>query len=289
MSRVSVRARLAELGLAAHRSRGQNFLVDPTVADRIAERAAIAPGEAVLEIGTGLGLLTHALAARSSRVLTVEVDAGLVRGLRDSGELPAHVELLHADVLELDLRAEIARFAGELPVRVIANLPYSISSPVLRRLLDLRDRLSAWVVLLQRELAERLLAERGSEAYGSLSVLHRLTTSVEFLFDVPPAAFHPRPRVRSRLVRVAPLTVEPLSADELRWVECVIRAAFGQRRKTLVNALHHGLKLGTGVGGGAARLVPALEELGLDPRVRAEALTPEQLLALARKLCEGEG
>jgi 16S rRNA (adenine1518-N6/adenine1519-N6)-dimethyltransferase len=274
---IPVRARLAELGLAAHRRRGQNFLVDPGVAQRIVEAADPQPGEAVLEIGTGLGILTAALAVRAERVLSVEIDAGLVRAVREAGELPAHVELLHADALKLDLRQELRRFEG--PVRVVANLPYSVSSPLLRRFLELRDRLSAWVVLLQREVAERLLAAPGSPAYASFTVLHQLTVSLQRLFEIPPGCFHPRPRVVSTLVRVIPLTPGPLRADELPWVERVVRAAFGQRRKMLANALRTGLGVGEGV-----RLVPALEELGVDPRARAETLLPEQLLAVARAL-----
>lgn len=288
--RARVRALLARRGLAAHRGRGQNFLVDPAQADAIAASAGIGAGEAVIEIGPGLGILTRALAARAARVVAIEIDAGLVRALAEEGELPAHVELLHADALAVDL----ADLAGRLgpAVRVVANLPYSVSAPILRRLLDLRGVLRGWLVLVQREMAQRLVAPPGSSDYGSLAVLHALCVRLERLRDLPAACFHPAPKVTSTLVRVTPLQPGPLrprraeadlreaedAHDELAEVERVVRAAFGTRRKTLANALRTGLALAP------EELHGALARLEIDPRTRAEALTPAQLLGIARVL-----
>lgn len=282
--RAAVRALLARRGLAAHRGRGQNFLVDPAVADDIADAAGLAPGDAVIEIGPGLGILTRALAARAAHVAAIEIDAGLVRVLVEEGALPAHVELLHADALAVDLVALAARLGPE--VRVVANLPYSVSAPILRRLLDLRGALRGWLVLVQREMALRLVARPGDPDYGSLAVLHALCVRLERVRDLPAACFHPVPGVTSTLVRATPLEAGPLApagsgrADELAAVERIVRAAFGTRRKTLANALRNGLAPPPS----SEELDAAFDRLGIDRRARAEDLAPAVFLGLARAL-----
>jgi len=274
VSAGEVRELLARHGLRAQKSRGQNFLVDEALAERLVDLAGVEAGDGVIEIGTGLGVLTRALARRAARVVTLEVDAGLVRALRAEAALPAHVELLHADVLRADLPALAASFAG--PLRAVANLPYSISAPALRRLLDLRERLADWSVMLQREVARRLLGQPGTREYGSLGVLHRLAVQVEPRLELPPGCFYPVPRVRSSFVRIAPLAQARLAPGELPRIEAFLRRAFGQRRKTLANALR-----GAAPPGAALR---ALARAGVDPRTRAEALAPERLLEVARAL-----
>jgi len=299
-SAAEVRALLARRGLAARRGLGQNFLVDPRIAEAIADAAGIGPDAAVIEIGPGLGILTRALAARARRVAAVEIDAGLVRALVEEGGLPDSVEVIHGDALLVDLaalaqrlgapeadRAEGSEPAAPTPVHVVANLPYSVSSPLLRRLLDLRGRLRGWLVLVQREVAERLLARPGSRDYGSLAVLHALCARLERIRQVPPGCFYPVPGVTSTLVRVTPLEAAPIPSGpegdrELAEAERVIRAAFGTRRKTLANALRAGLEPPPG-----EELHGILERLGIDARVRAESLPPQLLLALSRSLGEG--
>ncbi len=280
--RADVRALLARRGLAAHRDRGQNFLVDTAVAEAIADAAGLAPGDAVIEIGPGLGSLTRALAARAASVVTIEIDAGLVRALAEEGELPTHVELVHADALAVDLAA-LARRLGP-GVRVVANLPYSVSTPILRRLLDLRGLLAGWLVLVQREVALRTMARPGEPDYGSLAVLHALCVRLERVRDVPPHCFHPVPKVTSTLLRATPLEGGPFDgvggAEELIWVERIVRAAFGNRRKTLVNALRAGLDPAPSLEG----LDAVLARFAIDRKSRAEALAPDTLLALARAL-----
>ena len=275
MSAGAVRELLARHGLRAQKSRGQNFLVDDALAERLVELAGVEPGDGVIEIGTGLGVLTRALARRAARVVTLEIDAGLVRALAAEGALPGHVELVHADVLRADLPALAASF-GSLRLRAVANLPYSISAPALRRLLDLRERLADWSVMLQREVARRLAGVPGTREYGSLGVLHRLAVRVEPRLELPPGCFYPVPRVRSSFVRIAPLAGAPLAAGELERVEAFLRRAFGRRRKTLATALRD-----AAAPGAAAR---ALARAGVDPRARAEALAPERLLEVARAL-----
>lgn len=281
MKPAAVRDWLARHGLQAHRDLGQNFLVDENLAARLVDEARVEPGDAVVEIGTGLGILTRALAARASRVTTLEIDAGLVRGLRADALLPRNVELVHADVLRADLPGLVA--AQPPPVRVVANLPYSIASLILRRLLDLRFVLAGHAVMVQREVAERLLAAPGSRTYGSLAVLHQLTVVAERALDLRPGCFHPPPRVLSSFLRMERRPDSPLGPDELVGVERVVRAAFAHRRKTLANALRQAL----GEASGAAAIGGALARAGIDPRARAESVAPERLLALARELAYG--
>jgi 16S rRNA (adenine1518-N6/adenine1519-N6)-dimethyltransferase len=276
-----VRALLARHRLLARRDLGQNFLVDDAMAARLVALAGVEPGDTVIEIGPGLGTLTAALAARAREVVALEIDAGLVRVLRDEGLLAANVRLLHADALEADLRA-----LAEGPTRLIANLPYSVASPLLRRLLDLRDRLLDWSVMLQREVAERVLAAPASRAYGSLAVLHGLTVEVARCAELAPGLFHPRPAVRSSFLRFTPRPVSLLAPGELAAVERVVRAGFSKRRKTLLNALRGSPA--------AAALAPEalaaqLRRLAIDPQARAESLAPERWLALARALVDAGG
>ena len=274
-----VRAILARRGLRLSRERGQNFLTDESLADRLAGLAGVGADDRVIEIGTGLGVLTRALARRARQVVSIEIDSGLVAALREESLLPADVELLHADALGLDLAELIGD--GDAPVRVVANLPYSAATPLLRRLLDSRDRLADWSVMLQREVAVRIVAAPGSRDYGSFAVLHHLTVDAEVLQELPPGSFFPAPEVTSSFVRMWPRPTPLLEPGELAHVERVVRAAFAQRRKTLVNCLRAGSGL---AGGDRGALEAALAQAGIDPQDRAERVEPARLLALARAL-----
>jgi 16S rRNA (adenine1518-N6/adenine1519-N6)-dimethyltransferase len=279
VSVAAVRDFLARHGLAANRELGQNFLVDESLADRLVTLTGVTPEESVIEIGTGQGVMTRALAARARCVVTLELDAGLVRALRTDAALPPNVELRHVDALEVDLGALATALGG--PVRVVGNLPYAVSSPLLRRLLDARQQLRGWSVMLQRELADRLVASPGSRAYGSLTVLHRLTVDVERVMDLRPGCFFPAPAVLSSFLRVTPRPdAAALDAEGLRRVERVVRAAFSARRKTLANALRGGL----GEASDPARIAAALAAAGLGPQLRAERVEPAAFVALCQAL-----
>ncbi len=280
MTPSEVRAFLARHHLAAHRDRGQNFLVDDRLAAKLVALAGVEGGDTVLEIGTGLGLLTRALAARATRVISIEVDAGLVRALREERSLPANVELVHADALALDLRALTAGAAG--PLRAVGNLPYAVASPLLRRLLDLRDRLADWSVMVQREVAERITARPGSRAYGSLAVIHAWCVTAQRALDLHPRCFHPVPRVTSRFLRLTPRDgggEGDLRPGELDRLEPWLRGAFGHRRKTLRGALRAAAPDRADPG-------PLLAELGIPERARPAELAPGTWLQLARRLAD---
>jgi 16S rRNA (adenine1518-N6/adenine1519-N6)-dimethyltransferase len=273
VSASEVRALLDRHGLAARRDLGQNFLVDAGVAERLVDLAGVEAGSGVLEIGTGLGILTRALAARGARVTSIEVDAGLVRAVAADALLPEGVRLIHADALDLDLAALIREIGPG--ARVVANLPYSVSAPLLRRLLDAREAVVCTCVMLQRDVAQRLLAAPGGRAYGSLAVLHRLTVSLERVMELSPRCFFPVPNVRSTFVRMRPLPAGPVAQVDLGELEALVRAAFSKRRKTLGNALRD-----TPFACGQEVLARA----GIAAGARAEALAPETFVALARAL-----
>ncbi len=278
MSAAAVRSFLARHALLARRDLGQNFLFDESLARRLALLSGVEATDTVVEIGTGLGTLTRALAERASRVVTIEVDSGLVAALRAETMHPDGVELIHADALKFDL-AGLVRTARP-PIRAVANLPYSVAAPILRRLLDLRASLVDWSVMLQREVAERICATPGQRAYGSLTVLHALCVDVSPSMRLEPRCFYPVPRVRSTFLTLRPLDRPLVGEAEFAWVERVSRAAFAHRRKTLVNSLRGSLEPRPGPG----FIERALERLGLSPRIRAERVAPGQIVDLARAL-----
>lgn len=289
MNPSALRAILDRHGLHLSRDLGQNFLTDADLALDLAQRAGARDGDCVIEVGTGLGVLTRALASLASRVKTVEVDSGLVRALRAEGLLPENVELIHADARSLDWEGLFAEATG--PVRVIANLPYSVATPLLRTLLDLRHGLADWSVMIQAEVAERLVAEPGDRAYGSLTVLHRLTADVDVIARVSPARFFPQPKVDSSFVRVWPRATSALAAGELEAVERLTRAAFGQRRKRVTNGLARiAERAFAGLDKPARReaLEVRLRDVGIDPGLRPERIEPEAWLALARAFATTE-
>jgi 16S rRNA (adenine1518-N6/adenine1519-N6)-dimethyltransferase len=246
---------------------GQNFLADPNLLDAIVRDAGLAPADVVLEVGAGEGVLTERLAAAAAQVHTVEIDRGLEPALALIAALP-NVTLHWGDAMKVDL--------GDFqppPTAMVANLPYSVATPLLLRTIELLPSLTTWTVMVQREIADRLRAAPGNRTYGSPSVQVQLACEVELVRKVDPAVFKPRPRVDSailRLRRTGP-AVDPATRK-------LIRAAFAHRRKSLARSLEHGEK---------GSLVPAraaLAELGLAEDSRAEALSPEQFAALSAKL-----
>lgn len=275
----SPRSLLRRRGLRLRRDLGQSFLTDEGLAGHLVDLAGVADGDLVIEVGTGLGALTRALARRAARVVSVEIDAGLVRALTEEALLPANVDLVHADALQLDWSDLLAD--PRPPTRVVANLPYSAATPLLRRLLDLREALEDWSVMLQSEVARRCVASTGQADYGSLAVLHALTVDAQIQQDLGPGSFFPRPNVRSSFLRLWPRYTKLLRPDELPWVERVVRACFSKRRKTILNAL-----CGGGFEGRDQRpaMQVALENAQIVPTERAENVEPERFLALARIL-----
>jgi 16S rRNA (adenine1518-N6/adenine1519-N6)-dimethyltransferase len=279
----SPRELLDRHGLRAKKSWGQNFLGDESILDGIARLAVEQPGEPVVEIGSGLGHLTERLLAHGARVVAVERDRDMAKVLR--AEFGDAIRLVEADAARADfaaLAAEAPGGAGAGRVAVVGNIPYHLTSPILFSLLDQAAAVSRAVLLVQREVAERLAAGPGTKDWGLLSVLLQQRGEVEIDRVVPRGAFHPPPRVDSAVVRIDLHGREPRVADPLRF-RLLVKGGFGQRRKTLRNALE------------AARVAPresleaAFQAAGVDPARRGETLTVDEWEALDRALGPAAG
>lgn len=271
---AETRALLAREGLAPRKRLGQHFLVDPTVVARMLDLAEIGPDDAVLEIGPGLGTLTDALAARAARLYVVELDRGLAGVLRRKFADNPAVHVVEGDALRVDLVAAV----GERPVKVVASLPYNVSVPILFRLLDLRAVFPDATVMLQREVAERLVADVRSRNYGAASLLFQLHAQLQRRFRVPAQAFYPRPQVSSEVIRVAFTPAPRIAVDDPARFAAIVRAAFGQRRKMLRNALQAIAP--------SAALTPeawerAFAEAGIEGAARGETLDMAAFAALS--------
>jgi 16S rRNA (adenine1518-N6/adenine1519-N6)-dimethyltransferase len=247
---------------------GQNFLADPNLLDAIVRDAALAPADVVLEVGAGEGVLTERLARRAGRVHAIEIDRGLAGALEPVGSLP-NVDLHWGDAMDIDLGA-----LRPAPTAVVANLPYSVATPVLLRTIEELPSVASWTVMVQREIADRLRASPGSRTYGSPTVLAQLACEVSLVRTVDPAVFRPRPRVESAVLglrRKRAAGADPATRD-------LVRAAFAHRRKSLARSLEHVRP------GALAAVRGALAELGLPEDARAEVLSPEDFAALSAKL-----
>ncbi|TDG11622.1 16S rRNA (adenine(1518)-N(6)/adenine(1519)-N(6))-dimethyltransferase RsmA [Seongchinamella unica] len=250
---------------------GQNFLVDQGVIDRIANAIGIQEGEHLVEIGPGQGALTERLAPTGCRLDVIELDRDLVAGLLAAFSIYPGFKLHSADALKFDFSslAEDGR-----PLRVVGNLPYNISTPLIFKLLENAAIIQDMHFMLQLEVVERLAAQPGGKAWGRLGIMAQYHCQVEHLFDVPPAAFNPPPKVQSAIVRLTPWRASPWSQCEESELRKVVQAAFAQRRKTLRNNLK-------GLIDGAA-----LEALGIDPGCRAETLQLSQFIEIANAVNE---
>jgi 16S rRNA (adenine1518-N6/adenine1519-N6)-dimethyltransferase len=252
---------------------GQHFLVSPTILAGILQLADLGPDDAVVEIGAGTGTLTEALASTVGRLLALELDRDLIAPLRQRFRDRPHVEIVHANALTFDFDQL------PTPIKVVANLPYGTAVAILTRLLSQRSRLRCAVIMLQREVAERLYARPGTKAYGSLTLLAQWHATVDKGFHVPPSAFSPPPKVMSTVVRIIPRPTPPLAVQDEAWLFRVLHAAFGQRRKTLTNALRHAFPSIE-----AVILRQILENSGIAPSRRGETLTLDEFARLSDAL-----
>jgi 16S rRNA (adenine1518-N6/adenine1519-N6)-dimethyltransferase len=253
---------------SAKRSLGQHFLVDENLLGVIERLAELEPEDVVLEIGPGTGTLTRYLAARVETVHAIEVDESLDGPLRSALAGTSNVQLVYGDAVRFDYSV-----LQPLPTKLVSNLPYNVATPVVVESLDRIPSLERWVVMVQREVAERFFASPRTKAYGAVSVLVQLHTRKLGSHRVPPTAFRPRPRVESAIVGF-----ERYTGPRLDVVRPVVESAFAHRRKTLANSLAHS--------GFASRSEAelALAEIGREPGVRAEELAPEEFVALANLL-----
>ncbi len=266
---------LKAFGLHMSKKLGQNFLIDAGIVQGIVDAAQIHPGDHVLEIGPGIGTLTQGLAEAGADVTAVELDKKLPAVLAETLKAYDRVRIVPGDILKVDIPA----LMGQEPFKVVANLPYYITTPILMTLLERRLPITMMVTMVQKEVAERMTARPGSRSYGALSVAVQYYTEPEIVLNVPPRSFIPAPEVDSVVIACRVRSVPAVKVSEEKLFFRVVRAAFGQRRKTLANALRGG-------GFPKEQVRAAMERAQMDPQRRGETLSLEEFGRLADAFAE---
>ena len=273
---------LKQQKLAPKKRFGQNFLVNKNISEKIVRLAEIRPDDTILELGVGFGALTSYLAESCKKVIGLEIDSGIIRYHKEEGSLPDNVTLVHQDILQADF-SKLAKEAGGR-IKIIANLPYSISNPLLFKLTEHKDEMEWAVLMLQKEVAQRLSANIGTKDYGILTVRMAACASVRKLLNLGPQHFHPRPKVDSQVVRITfhpkPERTRTLPDYDHAFFKIVVDAAFQQRRKTLVNALSASKLINID----KKNIEAVLVQMKLDSRIRGETLQVEDFVTLTNIL-----
>ncbi len=278
-SHLKVILRWADLYLL--KKKGQNFLIDGNILGKIIDAAELTRKDRVLEIGGGLGTLTMELCRRAGKVAVVEWDRGLVKLLRRNCSTFKNLEVIEADILKVDLTSIVGSLRGkDSEVKVVANLPYSISGPLLVKLLESEAGFSSFVLMLQKEVGERITSPPGSKKYGALSVLSQMYGRPRAIASVSRNCFYPRPRVDSVLLRIEVLPKRAFPVADIALWERVVKAAFGRRRKMLKNTLVQDRELGYT----EPEIVRACGRIKLDPHLRAEQIPVKDFARLADAL-----
>lgn len=281
---------LASHRLAPSKRFGQNFLVHRHTAEAIVRAGNFQDQDSVVEVGVGLAALTQPLAATVRQVIGIEIDSGIVRFHQQENDLPENVILLHQDILKSDF-SELVQLCGAR-LKIIANLPYSISNPFIFKLIENREHVSSATIMLQKEVAERLLAAPGAKEYGIPTVLLQHCADIRKIMTLGPGEFHPRPKVDSVVIRIDFRGEDAAAASAFSPAEYdlfvkIVRASFGQRRKTILNTLAAGRVMPEMVAANEARLrvEEAIAAAGLSPQLRPEALSIQDFEELARVFC----
>jgi 16S rRNA (adenine1518-N6/adenine1519-N6)-dimethyltransferase len=257
---------------------GQNFLIDPHVLDKIISAAEITKEDCVLEIGPGIGTMTQYLAENAREVIAVEIDKNLIPILEDTLSSYDNVTVINDDILKVDIAKIVDEKNDGKPIKVVANLPYYITTPIIIGLFESHVPLRSITIMVQKEVADRMKVGPGTKDYGALSLAVQYYAKPEIVANVPPNCFIPRPNVGSAVIRLTRYEEPPVQVENERRMFNIIRASFNQRRKTLVNGL---------VNGGIAKkeeVLDALEKMELSPSVRGEALSLEQFAKLSNIL-----
>jgi len=273
---TSIKKELSEYGLFPRKRLGQHFLVDRNILNKVIRTAQVGKEDIVLEVGPGLGEMTLALARQAEKVIAIEIDSKLVAILEKKMKDHPNVEVVKSNILKVDFD-QFLKKEGH-PVKVVANLPYQISTPLLFRFIESKEIFSSFTLMLQREVAERMVAPPGRKEYGALSVFTQSFFDLSIQFFIKPSAFFPPPKVDSAVVHMAWKERPMIEVNDQEWFKRVVKACFGYRRKTLANALKHSeLTL-------PESIEPKMEAIGIDPRRRPETLAIEEFAKLARVL-----
>ena len=262
---------------------GQNFLIDTHVLDKIIAAAEITKDDFVLEIGPGIGTMTQYLAQAAGKVAAVEIDKALIPILGDTLSEYDNVMIINEDVLKVDIQKLVEEENGGRPVKVVANLPYYITTPIIMGLFEKHVPIESITVMVQKEVADRMQVGPGTKDYGALSLAVQYYASPYIVANVPPNCFMPRPKVGSAVIRLTTYDNPPVEVDDEKLMFRIIRASFNQRRKTLAN----GLKNATDLDIPKELIAESIESLGHGPSVRGEALTLEEFAALSNYISRG--
>ncbi len=259
---------------------GQNFLIDTSVLDRIIAAAEITKDDCVLEIGPGIGTMTQYLAEQAGEVVAVEIDQKLIPILEDTLSAYDNVTVINDDILKVDVNKIVQEKNGGRPIKVVANLPYYITTPIIMGLFENHVPLKSITIMVQKEVADRMQVGPGTKDYGALSLAVQYYAQPKIVANVPPNCFIPRPNVGSAVIRLTRYEVPPVQVEDEKKMFSIIRASFNQRRKTLVNGLGNAGICGTT----KERVAEVLEQMQLSPTIRGEALTLEQFAKLSNLL-----
>ncbi|WP_309241452.1 16S rRNA (adenine(1518)-N(6)/adenine(1519)-N(6))-dimethyltransferase RsmA [Domibacillus sp. PGB-M46] len=275
---------LARHGFSFKKSLGQNFLIDPNILQRITETAELTKETGVIEIGPGIGALTEHLARSAGKVVAFEIDQRLLPILDETLAPYDNVTVINEDVLKADVKGVVEReFAGFDRLMVVANLPYYVTTPIIMKLLEDKIPVNGFVVMLQKEVGDRISARPSSKEYGSLSIAVQYYTEASIAFIVPKTVFMPPPNVDSAIIKLDVRSKPAVSVEDEDFFFLVTRTSFAQRRKTILNNLVNGLP------GGKEKkeaITEALEEAGIEPSRRGETLSLAEFAALAKVLAD---
>ena len=263
---------------------GQNFLIDERVIDKIIAAAEITKEDCVLEIGPGIGTLTQMLAEHAKQVIAVEIDKNLIPVLEDTLGDYDNILIINQDILKVDINELVEKYNGGKPIKVVANLPYYITTPIIMGLFESHVPLDSVTVMVQKEVAQRMQEGPNCKEYGALSLAVQYYAKPYLVANVPPNCFMPRPNVGSAVIRLTRWEQCPVQVADEKFMFALIRAAFNQRRKTLVNAVNNARELEIT----KEQMLHALDELGYLPTLRGEALSLQEFATLSNTLMKGK-
>ena len=276
---------IKKYGFSFQKKFGQNFLIDANILEKIIASAEITKEDCVIEIGPGIGTMTQYLAENAREVVAVEIDKNLIPILEETLKEYENVSILNEDILKVDLNRLVKEKNDGRPIKVVANLPYYITTPIIMGLFESQVPLSSITIMVQKEVADRMQVGPGTKDYGALSLAVQYYAKPEIMLNVPPACFMPRPNVGSAVIRLTRFEEPPAKTQDERKMFSIIRAAFNQRRKTLANALTNGLAYtneeGRVIHVSRKEVCEALEKMGLSQTIRGEALSLEQFARLS--------
>ena len=261
---------------------GQNFLIDAHVLEKIVSAAGITKDDCVLEIGPGIGTMTQYLAESAGQVIAVEIDTNLLPILADTLKDYSNVKVINQDILKVDINELVKEYNNGRPIKVVANLPYYITTPIIMGLFESNVPIDNITVMVQKEVADRMQVGPGSKDYGALSLAVQYYASPYIVANVPPNCFIPRPNVGSAVIRLTRYQEPPVQVKDPKLMFKLIRASFNQRRKTLQNGLNNSPEISFS----KEEITKAIESLGVSPSVRGEALSLEQFAQLANYFVE---